>query len=174
MAEDLSVHELLVRLKHGNIDALEILYSHYVRKFYAYARNREFSHEDAEDIVQQVFLEKIFAKIDTYDEVQGVGAGWMWTLCEHLIIDIIRKRGANPIISVEVLPEDAFASVDTDPEVWREVKEHYSARYCAWKSISEADRIMLRKVKRGPRSKEWKAAQERLLAQLEVCYKSTK
>jgi len=175
MTEDLSDHELLVQLKHGNIDALGILYVRYARKFYAYARSREFTHEDADDLVQQVFWDKIYTKIDTYVEEKPKpgGASWMWTICKNLIKDMSRKVATNPTVSVEVLPEDVFVSVDTDPEVWREDKEHYAARYCAWKRISEADREILRKVKPGPRSKKWKAAQKRLLDALEACLKQT-
>jgi DNA-directed RNA polymerase specialized sigma24 family protein len=171
MTENLSVHELLVQLKHGNINALGVLYARYAIQFYWRARGRGLIHEDAEDIVHTVFWDKIFKHIDTYDELRPAGAGWMWRICYNAINDLADDPHRRRVISVEIVPEDAVASVEADPSVWHEDKEYYAARYCAWKSLSPADQEILRTTKRGRRSNEWKAAQKRLLAALDVCLK---
>lgn len=171
MAEELSVHELLVQVKHGNIDALGILYARYARKFYAYARSRGVTHEDAEDIVQNVFLDKIFEKIDRYNETRPGGATWLWQIFKNLMIDTIRLRPSIlQIVSIDAVSEEDFASIDADPSLWMETYELYLARYLAWKHLSQADRDLLSQTKPGQRSKERLAAQARFKEAIEAWY----
>lgn len=55
MGKDISVHSLLLRLKEGHEQVLDVLYPRYGKIFYAYACRHHLSHEDAEDVVQAVF-----------------------------------------------------------------------------------------------------------------------
>src|SRR5438105_2120134 len=98
MAENLSAHELLVQFKHGNIAAFEILYGRYAYRFIGYAiKHASLTYEDAEECVQNIFYEKIFQKIDSYDETRarGGGAKWLWTICKNAIIDFTRGPHSN-------------------------------------------------------------------------------
>ncbi len=71
MGKSISVHGLLLRLKQGHEQVLDMLYPRYERVFYAYARRHHLSHEDAEDIVQAVFW-RVLEHIESYDEHERV------------------------------------------------------------------------------------------------------
>ena len=72
MIQSISIHSLLLKLKQGHEEALDVLYPRYARLFYAYARRRSLSHEDAEDIVQTTFW-RMLDRISSYDEQSGGG-----------------------------------------------------------------------------------------------------
>src|SRR2546423_24957 len=85
-----NLHKLLAQLKHGDDEVLSILYPHYVREFYKHARREGLTHEDAEDAAQTTFV-RILTCIGGYDEVNGGGERWMWTICNNLVTDLLRR-----------------------------------------------------------------------------------
>ena len=68
--EDIS--DLLLRLKQGRDEVLDVLYPHYRRIFYVYARRHQLLHEDAEDVVQMTFW-RLLDGIESYDEQRESG-----------------------------------------------------------------------------------------------------
>src|SRR5450755_2275930 len=113
-----SVHTLLIQLKYGDIEAIDILYPYYAREFYNYARRQGLKHEDAEDVKQMAF-DRVLRGIEHYDEHKGSGDGWLRTICKRLVIDIVRRKS-----TVELL--DAYlASEDTEPEYYYEHSERF-------------------------------------------------
>ncbi len=159
--EDLTAHELLVRLKNGNMEAVEVLYGRYKPKFYKCAMRKTRSHEDADDIVQETF-DRILRGINGYNETKGArggGAPWMWRICSNVIVDKLRQRQQR-------VPEqlvDEMASEALHPEEWVELDERCRAAACALESLSPDDRVqILRPRGRGPRSRAWEAAMGRL------------
>src|SRR5947199_215006 len=133
MTENQWAHELLVQFKHGNIAAFESLYAHYAREFYRHAKNKGLTHEQAEDIAEEVFKNILNGGIDTYDEVKGNksgGEGWLWTICNNQINAFYRRQGRE--VPIDDIPEYIFVSHKTDPSLLYESKEKKVARICAW------------------------------------------
>ena len=155
MAENIPVHILLIWLKRGHDEVIEILYPHYAVIFYRYARKRGLTHEDAEDIVEEIFLH-ILKGIDTYDEVSGNGEGWIWSICKNLITSFLRRKRMENFLSDDLIDEDA------DPERCLEKNERFQTFTRTWQKISEADRRELRSGRgRGPGRKAWHEAVQR-------------
>ena len=165
MAEQDSVHNLLSRLKQGRDEGINILYPHYRRIFYAYARRLTLTHEEAEDTVGETFW-RILNCIESYDEINGGGERWMWRICRNVIVDMLRKRR-----SVEPLVDYHLVYEDLDPEEYFEKNEIAQAFACAWERISETDRGELRRGRgRGTGRKKWHEAFQRFRACFHVCY----
>ncbi len=91
MDKSISAHDLLLQLKQGHEQALDILYPRYERAFYIYARRHQLSHEDAEDIIQAVFW-RVLEHIGSYDEMRESGEKWLWSICRNQTIDHLRAR----------------------------------------------------------------------------------
>lgn len=155
MIEDVSSHELLIQLKHGDDEAVPILYARYAKEFYQMARRQGLTHQDAEDVVHIVFYRTI-SHIASYDEAFGGGEKWMRIICKHAVADVFRQR------PIEQLPADCPASENIEPEKWVEKKEHLQKINIVWESISETDRQELRRGRgRGPGRKKWHEAIQR-------------
>lgn len=161
-------HELLVRLKHGEAEVIEILYSRYARAFYAYARRRGLSHEDAEDVIQMVF-DRILTRMQTYSEPKGGGEGWVWQTYSRMVIDMQRSRHGQTVVidktpsipDMSTIPDDRFLQ-----------NELYRCIQIAWKSIPESDRVEILRVEAsgsGRHSKLWHQAMQRLRGGAEKC-----
>lgn len=97
-----SVHDLLVRFKHGDIEALEILFARYWGPFVFFAVRRGVTYQEAEDIAQDAF-DAIIKSIASYREDPGGGASWMWTICRRKLSHFFRDRGRDaPPVDVDV------------------------------------------------------------------------
>lgn len=156
MIQSISIHSLLLRLKQGHEEALDVLYPRYARLFYAYARHRSLSHEDAEDIVQTTFW-RMLDCIGSYDEGNGGGERWLWSICRNLVIDALRQK------SMEELPEEEVLVDESNPEHSVEKQESLLAFTQAWDALPEVDRNEIRRGRgRGPGRKAWHEAIGRL------------
>jgi DNA-directed RNA polymerase specialized sigma24 family protein len=85
------VHRLLVRLKQGDVTAVDDLYPRFARTFYYTAINKGLTHSEAQEVVQTTFY-KILRGVKNYDEVRGGNAGWVMSICAHVAVDVIRSR----------------------------------------------------------------------------------
>jgi RNA polymerase sigma factor (sigma-70 family) len=139
-----TTHDLLVQLKHGQDEVIEVIYPYYAKLFYAYGKRHGLSHEEAEDLVQTTF-DHILTKIQTYDEVKGGGEKWMWRICVNLLTDIYRKP------SDEVFPEDIPSEIKDDPEGILERKELTRCLEAAFNSLATAEQDELRRERRAGR-----------------------
>jgi RNA polymerase sigma factor (sigma-70 family) len=152
MGKSISVHRLLLQLKHGHEQALDMLYPRYGRVFYAYARRHHLSHEDAEDVVQVVFW-RVLEHIERYDEAQESGEKWLWSICRNQIIDRFRARKELEFSMEEDLVEEF------DPDDRLLDQERLQALQYGWAALSEEDRNELRRGRgRGPGRKAWHLA----------------
>jgi RNA polymerase sigma factor (sigma-70 family) len=157
-----SAHDLLVRLKHGNVEAIDMLYPRYARAFYGYAKRKQLSHEEAEDIVGATF-DRILTCIQSYNEVKCGGEKWMWIICRNLVTDVLRNKckQTGEDFDIHHLSENA------DPEWILEQREYNRAISRAWNKISEEDRQEILKGRgRGPGRKAWWEAIQRFFAAL--------
>jgi RNA polymerase sigma-70 factor (ECF subfamily) len=83
--------ELIRRIKARDEKALEQLYDLYKRLLYGMILSIVKKREEAEDVLQNVFL-KIWNKAHTFDEEKGNVYSWVVTLTRNKAIDHIRSK----------------------------------------------------------------------------------
>ena len=100
--------ELLRRIAGGESAALEEFYDVHAAKLFAFALRIVNDPKEAEDIVQEVFLQ-IWSKAATYDHRQARPLAWVITMTRNRAIDRIRsaQRRARLIDDASAEP-DAF------------------------------------------------------------------
>ena len=89
------------RLKQGDMDAYEELYRLHARRLYNLAWRMLGNASDAEDALQEVFLQ-VFRKIDGYRGDSALGT-WIYRLAMNLCVDRTRSRAAHDDQKTETL-----------------------------------------------------------------------
>ena len=74
--------------------AFTIMYNMYSKSLFAVISNLVKETEDAEDILQEVFV-KIWKNIDNYSESKGRFYTWMLNIARNTAIDKLRSKGYN-------------------------------------------------------------------------------
>ncbi len=113
--------QLIVRLKAGHQASFGVLYSKYAPVLFSFSRKYLRSHEDAEEIVQEVFL-RIWDKRDNIDENQSFSS-YVIQAAKHRIFNGFRKK-VNEQAYLDFLihaddPSGNFTQMDVE---YREIK----------------------------------------------------
>ena len=74
--------------------AYTILYDMYSKSLFAVITNLVKDREEAEDILQEVFV-KIWKNIDSYSEAKGRFYTWILNIARNTAIDKLRSKGYN-------------------------------------------------------------------------------
>ena len=98
------VHALIERAKHGDKEAFAGLYDRYARPVFLDLVGRLGSREDAEDVLQAVFL-KAWTRLRSLRRPERF-APWLFRMARNRAIDHLRYRRRRPM---EALPDDVFA-----------------------------------------------------------------
>lgn len=115
-------HLLVRQFKQGNHHAFKLLYEKYAPKLFGFSRKYLNSHEDAEEIVQEVFL-KIWEKRNNIDDSQSFSA-YVIQAAKHRIFNGFRKKVNEQAYLDFILFADNSSFNFTDLEVeYREVKQ---------------------------------------------------
>lgn len=87
----------------------EVAFGQLFDKHYKWVYNKAYrmlgDYRDAEEVAQDVFL-KVWQKLSKWDTEQGSFQAWLNTVARNTIIDAIRKRNRDPVVSFDVSPED--------------------------------------------------------------------
>jgi RNA polymerase sigma factor (sigma-70 family) len=160
MTEEISTHNLLVQLKHGNEHAFDLIYKRHARQFFHYALSQKLTPEEAEDAVEETF-DRLLICISNYSEVICGGEHWLWSMCRHKVTDTLRRRKKQALQLLESYP----SSEEANPEIYFEKQEDLQTLKRAWEKISEADRQAIRQGRgRGPGRKAYHEAMQRMSA----------
>ena len=87
--------ELIARLAHGDLDALDALYARYARPVFSLAVRVLGDEAEAEEITQDVF-ERAWRHAASFDRERGRFATWLLSVTHHVAIDAVRKRKRQP------------------------------------------------------------------------------
>lgn len=113
-AQDFMDLALIESVKRGNKEAFTLLYKKYYpfmyRKLTYFLRNKE----DAEDIASEIF-QKIYENIDKYEKQYTFNA-WITKLAHNYMIDFIRSKKKNPILSNNISIEEEVFTKNQDSE----------------------------------------------------------
>jgi len=83
--------DLLVRqVQAGKTKKFEKIIDHYKNRLYGYIFRQVKNKEDAEDILQEVFI-KVYRKLDLYDPEQNF-TSWIVTICRNTVMDHFRRK----------------------------------------------------------------------------------
>ena len=87
----------------------EVAFGQLFDKHYKWVYNKAYrmlgDYRDAEEVAQDVFI-KVWQKLSKWDTEQGSFQAWLNTVARNTIIDAIRKRNRDPIVSFDGSPED--------------------------------------------------------------------
>ncbi len=113
-----SDHHLLDQIANGNAEALGQLYDAHARIAFALAKRVLARHEDAEEVVQDVFA-YVWREAVRYEASRASVAGWLVMLTRTRAIDKLRSRQARPDLNQAADPApviDASVSHLANPE----------------------------------------------------------
>lgn len=117
--------ELIKRIKEGDERAFELLMRKYKRRVYLIALQSTKSHEDAEDITQEVFI-RVFKSIPSW-EPRASFSTWLYKVTNHLCVDYHRSRVRQRVESVDdeeaAVPEPRAEDLASHPNRVAEERE---------------------------------------------------
>ena len=85
----------------------EEIYKEYRDKVYAYMIHRVRTSEDAEDLVNDVFV-KVFDKLGSFDESKAKLSTWIYQITKHTVIDYYRRFHMSEELPEEIESDDAI------------------------------------------------------------------
>ena len=91
----------------GDIDSLNRLFSRYLKKTYAYFLNSINNRNDAEDLVQNLFI-KLIRKINTGEEIKNF-KDYLFSSCQNLCRDYFRQKKASRLMQSSDDSESLFS-----------------------------------------------------------------
>jgi RNA polymerase sigma-70 factor (ECF subfamily) len=118
---------LLIRqFKNGDHHSFKVLYQKYAPKLYGFSRKYLYSDEDAEEIVQEIFL-RIWEKKENIDESQSFSS-YIFQAAKHRIFNGFRKKVNEQAYLDFVIYADNTSSNFTEMEVeYQEIKSKADA-----------------------------------------------
>lgn len=123
-----NTRELVARIKQGDQDAFSALYDDFAERIYRYVRIKVASSEEAEDILQDVFL-KVWHGCKSLEIVDLNFSAWIYKVAGNTVNDHYRKTYRRPQ-TVSLDPAmDIVGSDDTGKRVQQtfDAKEMKSA-----------------------------------------------
>jgi len=121
MNQPVDERQLVIELKNGNHHSFKQLYGTYAPKLFAFSRKYLQSQEDAEEIVQEVFL-RIWEKRQNIDENQSFSS-YVIQAAKHRIFNGFRKKVNEHAYLDFLMHADSTSSEFTEMDVnYREIK----------------------------------------------------
>lgn len=92
---DQTDESIAAAVQQGNIHIFGLLVERFEPKLLRYARRFLFDYEDAEDLVQEVFI-KAYTNIQGFDITRSFSA-WIYRIAHNEFINAIKKKGREPL-----------------------------------------------------------------------------
>lgn len=87
--------EIARRVQKGDTELFGVLIERYTPKMLRYARKFLLNRQDAEDLVQEVFL-KAYVNIQGFDAERRFSP-WLYRIAHNLFINAIKRKGREPL-----------------------------------------------------------------------------
>lgn len=137
------------RVQKGDYAAFEELYMKYKKPIYSYFLSKTKSQEEAEELLQEVFI-KILDKKDSF-RFESKFSTWLWTLSRNLFIDKYRSdyQHEHKVDSYdkneELSLENIDSGLDTAEELLIKKYEEKGIRQCIEElSANQKESLLLR------------------------------
>lgn len=120
------------------------LYDRHASTVFGLARRMAGRHEDAEEIVQDVFAQ-VWRQAVRYRDDRASVAGWLVMLTRTRAIDRLRARSARPDLTAAVPPDatPALAATEPDPEQAALTSSDVSTVRRALEALPDAQRALV-------------------------------
>lgn len=102
--------ELATKIQSGQAALFGELVERYEPKLLRYAKRFLFGHEDAQDLVQEVFM-KAYTNLNSFDSSRKFSS-WIYRIAHNEFINAIKKKGREPLAFFD--PDTLFPH-PTDP-----------------------------------------------------------
>ncbi len=104
---------LCQRCQQGDIHALEELYKKHKDKVYALALRLTNNVQDAEDIVQEIFIQ-VYRKIDQF-RGDAAFSSWLYRIATNVTLSTLRrrKRSSRELPAEEILTQEGHSETQT-------------------------------------------------------------
>jgi RNA polymerase sigma-70 factor (ECF subfamily) len=104
-------------VQQGQTDALDELYARYAKKLYVfcYHTTRSQNPQEAEDLVQDVFV-RVIKAAHTFDPQRASFRTWMFRIARNRCIDVIRRKGKIRFIPIGRSTEQIDRQEELVPE----------------------------------------------------------
>ncbi len=116
--------ELIERLKNGDKNAFREIYARYSQVVFNLAFRMLRSREEAEEVVQEIFLQ-VWNKADSYDPERGAISTWIVNIARSRAIDKLRTLGyrdqTTELIEERVNSRSDYSRIIEDREESRKV-----------------------------------------------------
>ena len=112
--ENLNDENLVALVQNGDIETFGSLVERYEQKMLRYAGKFLFDHDNAQDVVQEVFI-TAYTNIASFDLTKRFSP-WLYRIAHNYFINEIKKKSREPIMSFDAdifLPKLFF---NNDPE----------------------------------------------------------
>lgn len=122
--KDMSDEEIASEVQNGKEDVFGMLIERYETKLRRYARRFLLEKEDAEDVLQEVFI-KAYVNIKSFDTSRKFSS-WIYRIAHNEFINAIQKRGRFPSISLDpdtIFPHPVAKETADKPAELKELKE---------------------------------------------------
>ncbi len=133
--------DLLERIQRKDQQALALLYDRYAPVLYPLAVRIVATREDAEEILQEVFLQ-VWEKASAYIPDRGSVYSWIVAMCRHRAIDRLRSKGhkkKSKETDLEPSQSVLHATSDSDPHDLIVMKGYAESVRSALKSLSRLE-----------------------------------
>ena len=111
---------LIARMVRGDRGAVAELYARHVRALHALAQAMLKSPQEAEDLIQDVFLEAWHRSAD-YSEARGSVRAWLLMRARSRALDRLKSSGSQRVMTVETNPLDQTSSAPGDQARLRQI-----------------------------------------------------
>ena len=92
----LTDEEIARAVQSGDVEIFGVLIKRYEAKMMRYAKKFLFDYEDAEDIVQEIFL-KAYINIQSFDTGRKFSS-WLYRIAHNEFINAIKKKKRRPLL----------------------------------------------------------------------------
>jgi RNA polymerase sigma-70 factor (ECF subfamily) len=104
--------ELIGEFRQGKTEAFNLLVSRHREKVYWVARRMMGSHEDADDIVQEVFV-RVYENLKTFRAESGFYT-WIYRITVNVSLNALRKKRLKDFVKFDdvaetLVPDEGFA-----------------------------------------------------------------
>lgn len=120
----------------------EVIYQRYASQIFAYLLRNIPSHQDAEDLLLEVF-QVVFEKLPTMENTPRLAA-YLQAVAHNKMVDYYRKRGKHQLTTLEEVAETTYEREELAPE-WLLLKsEQYAHLQQAVNSLPATQQTILR------------------------------
>jgi len=116
-SDQLTDEKIAKIVQSGEIECFCILVERYEEKIMRYARKFLFQCEDAEDLVQEVFL-KAYVNIQSFDSARKFSP-WLYRIAHNKFINEIKKKSKEPLpfFNFDILLPNLISKEDADKDL---------------------------------------------------------